>query len=221
MGDVSAIVARLGWMLTRRPWLQFRLEGFSASFLSNISWDSVLSEFNKVGMYALVRHSRLGRFSYVAAGARVVGCACGSFCSIGPDAWVGGLGRHPTHWISTHPSFYSPLMQAGMTFVEREFFEETQEVVMGHDVWVGARAIVLDGVTIGNGAVIAAGAVVTRDVAPYSIVGGVPARLIRRRFNDEDIRKLEDLRWWDWPVGKLKTMAPGFRSSDPQTLSAQ
>jgi acetyltransferase-like isoleucine patch superfamily enzyme len=218
MGQTVSILARLEWVLFRRLWLRVHLDGFSASLRSNVSRDSTLSEYTKIYKHALVIRSSLGRFSYLNVGARLVNCRVGSFCSIGPEALIGGLGRHPTRWISTHPSFYSTLNQAGMSFASASHYEELAEVTVCNDVWIGARAVVLDGVTIGNGAIIGAGAGITRDVEPYSVVAGVPARLVRKRFSDSDVALLEEMQWWNWPVDKLREMAPAFLSDDPKGL---
>lgn len=86
-------------------------------------------------------------------------------------------------------------------------------MTVGNDVWIGAGAMVLDGVKIGDGAIVAAGAVVTTDVAPYAVVGGVPARFIRSRFDEPSIRVLLDVRWWDWSMNKIRAAADLFRLS--------
>jgi acetyltransferase-like isoleucine patch superfamily enzyme len=99
--------------------------------------------------------------------------------------------------VSTHPIFYSTKAQAGITFADRDYFEERKPIKIGNDVFIGANVIVLDGVTIGDGAIIAAGAVVTKNVPPYSIYGGVPAKLIRYRFEQETIDFLVNFQWWN------------------------
>lgn len=124
---------------------------------------------------------------------------------------VGGLGRHPTNFISTHPSFYSILKQANYSFTKKNYLDELAEVEIGNDVWIGAGVLVLDGVKVGNGAVIAAGSVVNKNVEPYSIVGGVPAKLIRYRYDIDTIRKIQELCWWDWPIDKLGDLSYLFR----------
>jgi acetyltransferase-like isoleucine patch superfamily enzyme len=124
---------------------------------------------------------------------------------------VGGLGAHPTNWLSTHPAFYSLRRQSGVTFVQENHFDELRPVTIGSDVWIGARTLVLDGISVGDGAVIAAGAVVTRDVPPYAVVGGVPARPIRYRFDDAVIAELLDWRWWELPDNVLREFAVRFR----------
>ena len=88
------------------------------------------------------------------------------------------------------------------------------DIVIGNDVWIGYEAVIMAGVHIGNGAIIAARAVVTKDIPPYTIVGGVPARLIRKRFDEEVIRELETLKWWDWSAEKIQRCFPYIRKGD-------
>jgi acetyltransferase-like isoleucine patch superfamily enzyme len=152
----------------------------------------------------------LGDFSYVADNANLGQAVIGKFCSIGPGARC-GLGSHPTRgFVSTHPAIYATATQSGPAFADRDYFAEHATVRIGNDVWIGAQALLMDGVTIGDGAVVAAGAVVTKDVAPYTIVGGVPAKPIRPRFTPEEIRFLSAFRWWDkgedWLKANWKTM---------------
>ena len=109
-----------------------------------------------------------------------------------------GLGLHPTRdFVSTHPIFYSASNQSVISsFADKDYFAEKKPIVIGNDVWIGARAMVIDGVKIGDGAIVGAGAVVTKDVPSYAIVGGVPAKFIRWRFPKKTINRLESIRWW-------------------------
>jgi len=152
--------------------------------------------------------------SYVAEASRVGFTDIGAFSSIGPNVSLGGLGWHPIDRLSTHPAFYSAGLKAGTSFVQPQnhidIEDELPRTIVGNDVWMGVGCIVLDGLTIGDGAVIAAGAVVTKDVPPYAIVGGVPARIIRYRFDEATIAALLDWRWWDLSNAQLENIAARF-----------
>ena len=129
----------------------------------------------------------------------------GSFCSIAPEVLI-GLGRHPSKtFVSTYPAFFS-IDNSGcrVSFTQQQVFQELLPVYIGHDVWIGARVIINDGVKIGDGAIVGAGSVVTKDVEPYSIVGGVPAKHIRYRFTGQQIELLLSIRWWEKDIGWIK-----------------
>ena len=146
----------------------------------------------------------LGDFTYIAGNTNISKTTIGKFCSIGPYCKI-GLGKHPTKdFVSTHPVFFSTLKQAQVTFADRNYFDEFAYIIIGNDVWLGANVIVVDGVKIGDGAIVAAGSVVTKDIPPYTIVGGVPAKIIKYRFEKEEIEKLLQLKWWDMDVEYLK-----------------
>jgi len=119
-----------------------------------------------------------------------------------------------------HPAFYTKENPSGYSFSEQNYFDENVRTCLGHDVWIGARAIILDGVQVGSGAVVAAGAVVTKDVLPYTVVGGVPARVIRKRFPNDVIEALLAWQWWDFPEDVLKSLLPAFTDSNSLTVEA-
>lgn len=204
------ILDRLKWAVFGRQQLARRLTGFWASFWSYAAPDCKFSSHNRIYRRAFLRNTSLGRMTYVAELSRIGFADIGAFSSIGPNVLLGGLGCHPVDRLSTHPAFYSARLQAGDTFSETDTFEELPRVRVGNDVWIGAGSIVLDGVTIGDGAIIAAGAVVNKDVPPYAIVGGVPARIIRYRFDEETIEALLEWRWWELDNNQLQSLAPGF-----------
>lgn len=153
---------------------------------------------------ATLLNSKIDDFSYVASGTIINYCKIGKFSCIGPDVKI-GLGEHPVKdFVSIHPAFYSSSVQRGITFSDKNYFNEFNQTIIGNDVWIGARAIIKSGIVIGDGAIIAAGAIVTKNVEPYCIIGGVPGKIIRKRFSEEEIKKLIALRWWDKEVNWLK-----------------
>lgn len=175
-------------------------------------FDTKFEGRNLINDYTAISRSYIGLGSYVAGHTSLTRVKIGRFCSIGQNV-KNSLGIHPTEYISTHPAFFSKKKQAGFSFVKESIFEEHKYVdskkqylaIIGNDVWIGNNVILMDGITIGDGAIIGTGAIVTKDVDPYCIVGGIPAKLIRKRFDDTTIRELIDLSWWnkgfDWIEG--------------------
>ncbi|WP_445776043.1 CatB-related O-acetyltransferase [Shewanella sp.] len=145
--------------------------------------------FKKIDIY----NSSIGKFTYFAGKGTVSNAIIGSYCSIADGVKI-GIGLHPLDWISTHPSTYSKnTIFPYRLFSRTRPFTESETVTIGNDVWIGLNVIILDGVNIGNGAVIAAGSIVTKDVENYAIVAGVPAKTIRYREQSE----LTSIPWWD------------------------
>jgi chloramphenicol O-acetyltransferase type B len=126
----------------------------------------------------------------------------GNYCSIGSGAvfMMAGNQGHRTDWVSTFPFHF----QANIFKNSKNPYKKSGDTIVGHDVWIGSEAMIMAGVTIGSGAVIASRAVVTKDVEPYAVVGGNPAEFIKYRFSVEGIEKLLKLRWWDWSEEKVK-----------------
>lgn len=144
----------------------------------------------------IVVNSKIDDYTYIGGDCKIQNANIGKFCSIGPEVRI-GVGIHPLHFKSTYPGFYT---NSEYYRVKKEYTfdgEEYKKVEIGNDVWVGTRATILDGVKIGNGAVIAAGAVVTKDVPDYAIVGGVPAKIIKFRFDEKKIEELTKEEWWN------------------------
>lgn len=142
----------------------------------------------------------------------------GSFCSIGSGAAfiMAGNQGHRNDWISTFPFYW---MSEVAAFADAQNgYQPAGDTVIGNDVWIGTEAIIMPGVTIGDGAVIGTRALVTRDIEPYAIVGGNPAKTIRARFDEADIARLLEICWWDWNDDELKQAMPILTSGDISAL---
>lgn len=153
---------------------------------------------------------KIGNYSYVNPETIIASGSIGNYCSIGYRCQI-GMFEHPTNHASTSPLIYNK----DRSLLNLHTWDEIHSPpIIGNDVWVGSNVIILQGVKIGNGAIIAGGAVVTKDVPPYGIVGGIPAKLIRYRFGDEQIDFLEQLKWWDLPVDELKKHKQLFETKE-------
>lgn len=159
--------------------------------------NSELRGNSKVGRDSYLYNVNYGEYSYNSIRVTLINCTIGKFCSIAQGVSV-GLGMHPINkFVSTHPAFYSIHKQCGISFTQKQKFEETGYVEIGHDVWIGVNSVISDNVRIGNGAVIAANSFVNSNIPDYAIAGGNPAKVIKFRFNEEQIDFLNKLKWWD------------------------
>lgn len=143
----------------------------------------------------------------------------GKFCSVACGTkFLFNSANHSLRSLSTYtfPIFFDEWELDAKNI--RDAWDNKGDIVIGNDVWIGFEAVILAGVTIGNGAIIGTRAVVTKDVPPYTIVGGVPAKPIRRRFDDKTIEKLEALRWWDWDEERIKRNIPAIQAGDINAL---
>jgi chloramphenicol O-acetyltransferase type B len=172
---------------------------------------------NKVYGRSIVINSNIEVYTYIGMDTKIYNSDVGKYCSIASNVCI-GLGLHPTGWMSTSPVFYSNRMQTTSTFSFANKYKENKRTRIGNDVWIGAGAIVIDGVNIQTGAIVAAGSVVTSDVDPYCIVGGTPAKIIRRRLKDDQIEELLSWEWWNLPPSKLKALAELFTEDSNWTV---
>ena len=191
---------------------------FSANV--EINRDTNFEGHNSINRNIKLNGSHIGLGTYIAANSILRRTKIGRFCAIGDNVRT-GLGIHPTKgFVSIHPAFFSLAKQAGFSFADEQCFEEHKYVdaekkyyiEIGSDVWIGNNVMIMDGVTVGNGAVIAAGAVVSKDVEPFSIVGGIPAKHIRYRFNENQRQTILNDPWWERPFEWLKANADKFKS---------
>ena len=157
---------------------------------------------------------KLGRYSYIGNNSFVCDTDIGNFTSISPDCYIGGT-THPTDWVSTSPVFHrwENIMKKNFSRHDFEIFKKT---TIGNDVWIGNRVMIKAGVKIADGAVVGMGSVVTKDIGPYEIWAGNPAKMIRKRFNDGTIDKLMKTKWWRWEDQRIEKYAQNFTS--PKSL---
>jgi phosphonate metabolism protein (transferase hexapeptide repeat family) len=175
--------------------------------------DCTLGRYTEVGPRTKLLEVAMADYSYVVNDSDIAYATIGKFCSIAAMTRI-NPGNHPM-WRASQSHFTyraSSYFRGEADEAELFAWRRSHRVTIGHDVWIGHGAIVLPGRNIGDGAVIAAGAVVTKDVAPYALVGGNPARPIRARFPADIAARMQALAWWDWPHDKLREALPDFRA---------
>lgn len=193
----------------------FSIKKLTYKCLSPLSyWDTASSftKFSEIRRLAKLHHSHIGKYTRINAHCQLVRTTVGNFSAIGVNTLM-GLGRHPLNYASTHSIFYKN-NNIKNDWVQAIDFEEGIPIKIGNDVWVGRNCTVMDGVTIGDGAVIATGAVVTKNIPPYAIAGGVPAKVIKYRFEEEVINRLLEIKWWDFTDQQIEDHLPFFRDED-------
>ncbi len=197
---------------------------FDSPFKGKLLTEQVTNPNIKVGRYSYYSgyyhgHSFDDCARYLAADRDDVDqLIIGSFCSIGTGAsfMMAGNQGHRYDWVTSFPFFY---MTEEPAFSDADdAFQPARDTVIGSDVWIGSEAMVMPGIKIGHGAVIGSRALVTKDVEPYTIVGGNPAKPIRKRFSDNEIAMLLEMAWWNWPLAKIKEAMPLLCSSDIKRL---
>ena len=211
-------VVMFGSFKTKLRMFLFR---FKYRHLVHISQSSVVSNTqfegkNAIAGGAIVNNCYMGLGSYIAKHSNIINTRIGRFCSIADNVNT-IIGNHPIHFVTTHPSFYyDTTSQIGYTFHKGKPLydcifkfpegENRYQIVIGNDVWIGSHVLLLSGIKIGDGAVIAAGAVVTKDVQPYTVVGGVPAKIIRYRFSQDIIEQSLNICWWNLPHEEIRKL---------------
>lgn len=187
-----------------------------------ISASTIFEGENSVADNVRVLDSYVGKGSYISHDSEIYNTKIGKYSCIANGVKT-VIGSHPIEGFATvHPAFYSLLKQNGFTYVSKQKFAEYEYVdennkyciILGNDVWIGSHALIMQGVHIGDGGVVAAGAVVTKDVEPYTVVGGIPAKIIKRRFSDDIIDVLLKSKWWDRDEEWIKLYADLFEDVD-------
>lgn len=175
---------------------------------------SDINSYCRVRAFSKIIFSALAEYSYVGRNTAIYYTKIGKFTSIGMDCKI-GLPSHTLSNISTSPIFTEQVNGTGSSWCNDVMPNNPyKETTIGNDVWIGDNCLILGGVTIGNGAVVGTGAVVTKDVPPYSVVAGVPARVLRLRFSEEIIEALQVLEWWNYNEKKLRNSIDVFQRNN-------
>jgi phosphonate metabolism protein (transferase hexapeptide repeat family) len=180
---------------------------------SSLLQDVECGLFSEIGERVVLRDVRLGDFSYIERHSEAIYADIGKFCSIAANVRINAL-EHPIERLTTHKVSYRPNEYFFFHGVDQTFraHRQSKRVTIGNDVWIGHGAVIMPGIAIGDGAVIGANAVVTKDVAPYAVHAGVPAKFLKWRFLQGVRERLLVLKWWDWPLEKLAESLPDIQS---------
>lgn len=164
--------------------------------------ESCIDKTSKIEAGSSIVKAEMGRNSFCGYDCMIINCKIGAFCSLADNVSI-GLASHPISWVSTSPVFIENKDSIRTKYAKHPY-KANIETIIGNDVWIGKGAYIKAGIKVGDGAIIGMGAVVTSDVPDYAIVGGVPARVIRMRFTEEQIQRLKKLSWWNWDDERIK-----------------
>jgi virginiamycin A acetyltransferase len=186
-------------------YFKWRRKGIKVHWKAKVI-NSILQDKVIISHDASVIDSKIGKYSSIGRYSKINHAIIGNFCSISWDVTVGAT-SHPLTHLSTHAF---PYVSYAGGFVK----SSTQKKIVtyiGNDVWIGCNSVIMPGVRISDGAVVGAGSVVTKDVPPYAVVAGVPAKIIKYRFNEKYIKDLLNIRWWDWPEDLIRNNIKYFQ----------
>ncbi len=171
--------------------------------------NSIVDKDATIGAGSVFLSSTIKKYSYCGYDCMFVNVEVGAFCSMSDNVVIGG-GNHPLEWVSTSSAFHKGKGCISKRLAKLEYDASDAHTIIGNDVWIGKGVYIKPGIRIGDGAVIGMGSVVTKDVEPYTIVAGNPAKVIRKRFDEETIQKLLDIKWWEWSDEKLAAYSEWF-----------
>ena len=210
------------WIIIQgRKILRFFLQKEMYVFDQEMDWEHIMYELkdNIIGKNVTIyrpthiKDSEIGDYTIITINAYISMTRVGKYSSLGPNLFC-GWGIHPINGISTASMFYSTRKQNGFALTDKDKIEERKLITIGNDVFIGANVTILDGVTIGDGAIIGAGAVVSKDIPAYAIAVGCPIKIIKYRFNDDQILALKRIQWWNFSEDKLQDVERMFWDID-------
>jgi len=184
----------------------------NVSFLAYWDKKTTFTKDSEIRYFVKLKACKIGKYSRVNPDCKLANTIVGNFTAIGRNTSC-GLGKHPLNYVSTQNIFYKK-NNMNNRWVKPINMGPIPPITIGNDVWIGVEAMVLDGITIGDGAVVGARTVVTKDVPPYAIVVGVPAKIVKYRFDQEVIDRLLEIKWWDFTDKQLDTHVEFFREPE-------
>ena len=190
--------------------MPFRL--FSKVSIMAIVDNSSINKLAAISGNTRFYSSSIDKYSYIGRNCLVINTEIGKFTSIADNCFI-GCSSHPTNWISTSPVFYKGknILNKNFCFLE---YESNKKTIIGNDVWIGCNVLIKSGVTIGDGAIIGMGSIVTKNIEPYSIVAGNPAKHIKYRFDEDIIEKIQNIKWWELDEKQLEEKAYYINNPD-------